>query len=168
MNAINFYLKPNPIAVIKVESVSDNFDARFSAQKRHYIYKIINRKPHLSLDKGLYWQVFQELDIEKMQEQANFLLGRHNFNSFRCSQCSSKDPIKTLDSINIIREDQKIFINLSARSFLHKQVRITVGTLVEIGKGKNLNIECILKKEDRKYAGPTAPPYGLYLKKIDY
>lgn len=168
MSAVNFHLRPNPIAITKVERVSDEFHARFSAKKRRYTYKIINRKAHLTLDRELYWHVPQELNIEKMQAQAKFLVGRHNFNSFRCSECGANDPVKTLDSIEIQRDGERIFIHLSARSFLHKQVRIIVGTLVEIGRGKGLDINRILKQENRIYAGPTAPPCGLYLVSVYY
>lgn len=180
MKALNFYLKlqeascpkgEQRIAIVNIKEVGQDFHARFSAKKRHYEYLILNRQAPITIERGLYWQVFTKLNIAKMKEAAQAFIGKYNFNSFRASACQAKNPVKSIDNISIDScpdLTEKISINISARSFLHNQVRIIIGTLVEIGKGKSLNIEEIIAKEDRRFAGPTAPPHGLYLKRIDY
>ena len=165
-NAMNFHLKKLPISIITVEQVSEDFHARFSSMKRHYKYKIINRDSKLSLEKYRAWCVFKKLDIERMRIAAQILVGKHDFTSFRSSHCQAKNPVRTIDAIGISKIGELIEINFVAKSFLHSQVRIIVGTLKEIGEKKNLDIKKILGAKDRKKAGSTAPPYGLYLTKV--
>lgn len=169
-NAINYHLRPLPICVLSTETTDDEFHARFSAKKRHYLYKIVNRYAPLTLDHNHAWQVCQKLDISKMNKAAKHLIGKHDFSSFRAKDCQVKNPIKTIDNIEILQDGCNINIAISARSFLHNQVRIITGTLVECGRGHLLpeEIPSILKKCKRSAAGTTAPPYGLYLIRIDY
>jgi tRNA pseudouridine38-40 synthase len=170
MTAGNHYLKNTGIALLNVDVVRDEFHARFDAIKRFYTYKIINRRAPLTWQKTQAWQVYQVLDVEMMQQAANILVGHHDFSSFRDSQCQSLSPIKTLDCISIETKKNIIQIHVSARSFLHHQVRIIVGTLVEVGRGK-INVEHmkkILEARDRCAAGLTAPAQGLYFDRVYY
>jgi len=166
--AVNFHLKDNIISILKIEPVNEDFHARFSARKRTYLYKIINRMPRLALDRNRAWLVRPILDIDIMQEEANKLIGKHDFTSFRAVACQSKSPVKTLDKIEITRFGENIEIFVEAPSFLHHQVRNIVGTLKLIGEGKMYNIEDILEAKDRRMAGPTAPAWGLYLTGVFY
>ncbi len=168
--AINYHLKSVPVVVLNVETVNDAFHSRFSAKKRHYEYRIINRYAPAALEAGYVWQVFNPLDVDIMRKAAKHLLGKHNLSSFRSKDCQAKNPIRTIDDIEIIQNGSHIYIKISAISFLHKQVRIIVGTLVEFGKNKTNPQEMlnILNQPKRKAAGVTAPPCGLYLVKIDY
>ncbi|MCV3769568.1 MAG: tRNA pseudouridine(38-40) synthase TruA [Wolbachia pipientis] len=168
--AINYYLKPTPVAILNVEIVDNTFHSRFSAKKRHYEYRIINRYAPTALEVGYVWQVFSPLDVDIMRKAAKHLLGKHNFSSFCPQNCQAKNLIRSIDDIKIIKNENHIYIQISAISFLHNQVRIIVGTLVEFGKNKTNPQEMlnILKQHKRKAAGVTAPPYGLYLMKIDY
>lgn len=182
MQGINYYLfnpdgadsepqeNPNCIAVTQAEEVPETFHARFSATKRHYIYRIINRRARLGLEAGRAWHVVEDIDIAAMQAGAKELLGHHDFTSFRDSECQAKSPMKTLEQLDIARDGDYITINTSARSFLHHQVRIMVGTLAMVGKGKwqPQDIKTALLAKDRASAGPTAPPDGLYLAAVDY
>jgi len=168
-DGLNQYLKPYPIGILKAIKVDDDFNARFFAKKRTYKYFIINRRTPLTLDKDRSWGVFKKLDIEKIIYESKFFLGKHNMKAFRSVDCQSKSTIKTIDEIIIQEKDERISIEVSARSFLHSQVRIMVGTLVEIGKGKiKKSIKKIIESEDRSQAGITAPACGLYLIKVDY
>ncbi|MDG1664962.1 MAG: tRNA pseudouridine(38-40) synthase TruA [Hyphomicrobiales bacterium] len=168
--ALNNHLKPNPIAVISAEEVSNDFHARFSALKRHYRYDIINRRPPLTLDKGRYWRVGKSLDIKLMIEASKYIEGNHDFTTFRSTHCQSKSPIKTIDSIEIEQSGLEINIFISAKSFLHNQVRSIVGSLKLVGEGKweSSKIKEILKKKDRTLCGPVAPSEGLFLTRVDY
>jgi tRNA pseudouridine38-40 synthase len=168
--AINFHLKPNKVAVLDCSLVSEDFHARFSAVKRYYKYIIINRDTPLVIDYGKAWQVKEKLDLELMQEAANLLIGTHDFTSFRAGQCQAKSPVKTIDYIKTSKEADSIIIELAAKSFLHHMVRNIVGTLRLIGNHKwpLERITLALQAKDRAAAGPTAPPCGLYLTKIDY
>lgn len=168
MRAVNFYLKDKPVVITKCESVSDEFHARFSCGARHYKYIILNRKAPAVLDKGRVWWVPYDLDVDKMKQAAAKLIGTHDFTSFRASECQAKSPVKTLDEIDIKVQDDYIYINVSARSFLHHQVRNIVGTLVEIGSGRDLDIEEILAAKNRSAAGVTAPASGLYFVSAEY
>ncbi|WFW29906.1 MAG: tRNA pseudouridine(38-40) synthase TruA [Wolbachia endosymbiont of Menacanthus eurysternus] len=169
-NAINFYLKSIPITILSVEIVNNEFHARFSAKKKHYEYKIFIRCTPTVLNSGYVWQIFNPLDVNIMREAAKYLLGKHNLSSFRSKNCQAISPIKTIDNIEIVQNENFIYIKISAISFLHNQVRIIVGTLVKFGKNKTNPQEMlnILKQRRRSAAGVTAPPYGLYLVKIDY
>ncbi|MBQ8785425.1 MAG: tRNA pseudouridine(38-40) synthase TruA [Alphaproteobacteria bacterium] len=170
--AMNAHLRTMeaPVSVLDVEAVSDDFNARFSAKGRSYIYRITNRRAPLVLDKNRSWWVYVPLDVEKMREGAKFLLGNHDFSSFRAAKCQAKSPIKTLDKIDIEQTDENITFYVEARSFLHHQVRNMVGTLKMVGDGhlEPEDVKKILESKDRTKAGPTAPAQGLYLSKIMY
>jgi len=168
-DGLNQHLRPQPIAVKKAELVKDDFHARFSAKKRLYEYKIINRRPPLTIDENRAWCVYKKINVEKMKSESSSFLGKHDLNAFRSSHCQSKNSTKTIDSINIKNENEQIIFQVGAKSFLHSQVRIMVGTLVDIAKGNiNNTIVDIINSKNRKIAGQTAPAHGLYLKKIDY
>lgn len=179
MQGINYYLfdtlpestyPASRIAVLEAKMVADDFHARFSAKKRHYLYRIVNRRQRLGLDAGRAWQVVEDLDEKAMQEATKFLIGRHDFTSFRDSQCQAKSPEKTLEVLNVVRRGNEIHINASARSFLHHQVRNMVGTLSLVGKGRwqPEDVKKALDARDRRAGGPTCPPDGLYLIGVDY
>jgi tRNA pseudouridine38-40 synthase len=160
----------NRIAILKVEIVNDDFHARFSATRRHYLYRIVNRRARLALEAGRAWHVIETLDENAMREAAQLLLGTHDFTSFRDTECQAKSPVKTLEQLKIQRSGEELHIITNARSFLHHQVRIMVGTLAFVGKGKWQpgDVQKALEAKDRAKAGPTAPPDGLYLMGVDY
>lgn len=168
--ALNHYLIPSGVSVLSVEKTEDSFHARFSATRRNYIYRICNRRAPLALERKRAWHVIAPLNIEAMQEAAKSLLGRHDFSAFRDSQCQAPSPIKTLDQFDLYKEQDTVIATLSSRSFLHSQVRIMLGTLKQIGVElwKPYRILEILESRDRRQAGPTAPPYGLYLTHVEY
>jgi tRNA pseudouridine38-40 synthase len=168
MRAMNFYLVNGPVSVLNCEKVSDDFHARFSCVKRYYKYVVLNRSAPVVLERNRVWWVPQKLDIEKMKIAAQKLIGKHDFTSFRSIQCQSKSPIKTLDFVDIIQDGDKIIFEFSARSFLHHQVRNMVGTLVEIGIGKDLDIDKIFEAKNRSAAGVNAPASGLFFVSADY
>jgi tRNA pseudouridine38-40 synthase len=168
--ALNWHLKPAPVAVVMAERVADDFHARFSATGRHYLYRVISRRAPLTIEKGLAWRVPDALDMEAMQAAANLLLGTHDFTTFRSTQCQAKSPVKTLDEFRVEREGEEIRFHLAARSFLHNQVRSFVGTLKRVGAGK-WPVERVaeaLAARDRTACGPVAPPDGLYLTEVRY
>ena len=169
-DGLNKYLRPQPIAIIKSEEVPENFHARFSANQRQYSYIIINRRAPLTVDQDLAWVLHKDLDILKMQEAAKFFVGKNDLKAFRSVSCQSKTSVKTIDQASVIKKDNKIIISVKAKSFLHSQVRIMVGTLVYVGEGKIQpeEIQKIIKNGNRKFAGPTAPAHGLYLTKVIY
>ncbi|MDR0449252.1 MAG: tRNA pseudouridine(38-40) synthase TruA [Rickettsiales bacterium] len=166
--ALNFYLRETPVSVLEARRVPDDFHARFSAAQRHYHYDILNRRSPSKLMAGRVWWVPRELDMARMVSESKKLLGRHDFNSFRSTECQAKSPIKTLDEIRIEKNGDIISFYFSARSFLHHQVRNMVGTLVDIGLGKPLEINSILDAKNRAAAGQTAPASGLYFISADY
>lgn len=172
MQGLNYHMvASNPaISVLNAEPVPEDFHARFSATRRYYRYRIVNRRSRLAIDLGRAWQVGEALDINAMREGAKFLLGSHDFTSFRDSECQAKSPVKTLDRLDIVQMEDDIIITTDARSFLHHQVRNMVGTLVLVGKGKwePAQVKEALDARDRKAAGPTAPPDGLYLVRVEY
>jgi tRNA pseudouridine38-40 synthase len=169
-NAINHYLRPKPVAVIRAARVADDFHARFSAKGRHYLYRIVNRRAPLVLEAGRAWHLPGSIEAEVMQEAAQRLIGKHDFTSFRSAACQAKSPVKTLDRIAVIRKGEEIRVTVAARSFLHHQVRNIVGTLKMIGEHKWPvdQMDSILDAKSRSAAGPTAPADGLYLIKVDY
>ncbi|MEM1150434.1 MAG: tRNA pseudouridine(38-40) synthase TruA [Pseudomonadota bacterium] len=169
-DALNFHMRPAPVAVLEAEAVSEDFHARFSATGRHYRYTIINRRADLTVENGLAWRVAQPLDAEAMHAAAQALLGHHDFTTFRDTQCQAESALRTLDAIAVRRRDARIEMTCSARAFLHRQVRSMVGSLVEVGRGKRRPewIEEILGAADRTACGPVAPPDGLYLTAVDY
>lgn len=170
MNALNQHLKPAPIAILACEEVDAEFSARFSAIKRHYLYRIINRRAPLTVDAGLAWLVKRELDADAMDEVAKILIGRHDFTSFRAAACQANSPVRTLEKLTVSREGEEIQIRASAISFLHNQVRSMVGSLALVGTGQwtKSDLKAALDAKDRQRAGPNAPPYGLYLTQVDY
>tara|TARA_B100000700_G_scaffold168748_1_gene186373 strand:+ start:99 stop:833 length:735 start_codon:yes stop_codon:yes gene_type:complete len=168
-DGLNQHLRPQLISIQKAEQVDEDFHARFSAKKRWYKYKIINRRAPLTIDVNHAWCVFKKLDITKMKNESSFFIGQHDLNAFRSVYCQSKSSIKTIENIKITQEDENIIIEIGARSFLHSQVRIMVGTLVDIAKGNiNKSIKEIINNKKREEAGQTAPPRGLYLLKVEY
>lgn len=171
MMALNAHIRSHPVAIIDCEIVDAHFHARFSAKQKTYLYKIINRIPHLTLTENRAWHVIKPLDIKKMQLGAQFLLGKHDFSSFRNSHCQAKTAIRTLEAVDIAQyEPETIHCMFKAQSFLHHQVRNMVGTLVDVGLHKipPEYVKTILEAKDRTKAGPTAPACGLYLMYIDY
>ena len=168
-DGLNQHLRPHLIAILKVELVNDSFHSRFSAKQRTYIYKIVNRRAPLTINKSKKWIVFKKLNIEKMIEESKFFLGKNDLNAFRSINCQSNTSIKTIDSIKILSNKDDLTITVSAKSFLHSQVRIMVGTLIEIGKEKiKFSIQEIINDRERSKAGITAPACGLYLLNIEY
>ena len=168
--ALNYHLKPNPIAVPSVEIVPADFHARFSATWRRYRYRILNRRSRPGLDAGFVWHVPVPLDTAAMADAATVLVGKHDFNSFRSVSCQSKTSIKTLDLLSVRRDGEEIAIDVGSRSFLHNQVRILAGTLQMVGRGQwsRGDVEEALAAKDRTRAGPTAPPSGLCLMEVRY
>lgn len=170
-DALNFYLKSQPIAVIKAERVADDFHARFSTIERSYIYRIINRYAPLTIDHGRAWHVVRPLNVEAMVDAAQVLVGHHDFTTFRDSDCQAKSPFKTLDELTVRQSGPDLVeIYARSRSFLHHQVRNMVGSLKIIGDGRWTKADLIaaLEAKDRRRGGPTAPPDGLYLYEIKY
>jgi tRNA pseudouridine38-40 synthase len=169
-DAINFHLRPQPIAVLTAEQVAENFDARFSATERHYLYRIINRRADLALDQNRAWRVPRPLDADAMHAAAQKLVGRHDFTTFRAAECQAKSPVKTLDQLDVKRDGNAVRISATARSFLHHQVRSIVGSLVHVGEGKWSAEELAdaLAARDRTRCGQVAPPQGLYLVRVEY
>lgn len=173
--AINAHLLPCPIQILDIEIVGKDFHARFSAKNKLYVYRILNRHPFLTIDQGMAWHLKRELNVPAMQEAAELLLGEHDFTTFRDTECQAKNPVRTLDRLDVqsfktMQGTQEILIEAEAMSFLHHMVRNLVGTLVLVGQGKwqPQDVITALKAKDRTAGGPTAPPDGLYLVRIDY
>jgi tRNA pseudouridine38-40 synthase len=169
-DAVNAHLRPFPVAVLEAAPAADDFDARFSARTRHYLYRIVNRRADLALDAGRAWRVARPLDVAAMRVGASRLLGRHDFTTFRAAACQAKSPVKTLDRLEVERRGEEVRICAAARSFLHTQVRSMVGPLVEVGAGRWTadDLAAALAARDRAACGPVAPPEGLYLVRVDY
>ena len=167
---LNALLRPHPVAVLRVEGVSEDFDARHSASARHYRYRIINRRAPLTLERGQAWRVKPRLDAEAMHAAARVLIGKHDFSTFRDSQCQAASPIRTLGRLDVRRDGNEVLFEASARSFLHRQVRSMVGSLVEVGAGRwsAEAFQAAFKAADRSRCGPVAPACGLYLARVDY
>ena len=170
LKAINFHLKPAPIAIVACEEAPESFDARFSARARHYRYRIVNRNAPLVIERDHAWRVGPPLDEAAMAEAARHLIGRHDFTTFRASECQAKSPLKTLDVLSVERSGEVITICASARSFLHHQVRSMVGCLKLVGEGKwePDEMRAALEAQDRSRCGAMAPSCGLYLVRVDY
>jgi tRNA pseudouridine38-40 synthase len=167
---LNALLRPHPVAIVGAERVADDFDARRSASARHYLYRVVNRRAPLTLERGAAWRVKPRLDAEAMHAAARVLIGRHDFSTFRDSQCQANSPIRTLDQLDVRRDGDEVLFEASARSFLHRQVRSMVGTLVEVGAGRWSvgDFKAAFEAADRSRCGPVAPPLGLYLVRVDY
>ena len=169
-DALNFHLRPAPVAILDCEIVDESFDARFSAKTRHYLYRICNRRAPLILERNRAWHVGPLLNAAAMQEAAQFLLGRHDFTTFRSVQCQAKSALRTLDCLEVRRDDETITITTSARSFLHHQVRSIAGSLKLVGEGKwqPADLRRALEERNRMACGPVAPACGLYFMKVVY
>lgn len=170
LRGLNTLMLPHPVAVLEVEAVADDFNARTSALQRHYEYHIINRVPRLALDAERAWYVRKPLDADAMNEAAKALLGHHDFTTFRDSDCQAKHAMRTLDQLEFSREGDRIVAKVASRSFLHHQVRNMVGTLALAGHGKwsRADVETALAAKDRRAGGPTAPAHALYFMRVDY
>jgi tRNA pseudouridine38-40 synthase len=168
--AVNFHLKPEPVAVLDAAIVPASFDARFSATARHYRYRILARPAHPAIDRDRVWWVPQPLDAAAMDAAAQVLVGRHDFTTFRAASCQSRSPVKTLDRLAVTRAGDEIVVEASARSFLHNQVRSMVGSLKLVGEGKwrAADLAAALAAKSRAACGPVAPARGLYLVRVDY
>jgi tRNA pseudouridine38-40 synthase len=169
-DALNAHLRPNPVAIVSAERVADGFNARTSAVRRHYLYRIINRRADLTLDAGRAWRVPRPLDAAAMHAAAQRLVGKHDFTTFRSTECQAKSPVKTLQQLDVERAGNDVVVTASARSFLHSQVRSMVGSLVMAGEGKWSadDLSRVLAAADRTACGQVAPPDGLYLMRVDY
>jgi tRNA pseudouridine38-40 synthase len=169
-DGLNAHLRPHPIGVLSADIVPDTFEARFSALRRHYLYRISNHRANLALDIGRVWRVPRALDAKAMHAAAQRLIGKHDFTTFRDTECQAKSPEKTLDQLDVVREGDAVLIRTSARSFLHSQVRSMVGSLVWVGEGRWSadDLAAALAARNRAACGPVAPPAGLYLVKVEY
>jgi tRNA pseudouridine38-40 synthase len=169
-DAINFHLRPRLVSVLTAEQVAADFDARFSAIKRHYLYRIVNRRADLTLEQNRAWRVPRPLDTTAMHKAAQRLIGKHDFTTFRSTECQAKSPLKTLDRLDVVRDGDEVRVAASARSFLQHQVRSMVGSLVHVGEGKWSadDFASALAARDRTACGQVAPPHGLYLVRVDY
>ncbi len=170
MDALNYHLKSDPVSVLSSEQVSPEFEARFSALKRYYRYHIINRRAPLTFQADRAWHVKFPLDAELMHEAAQILVGHHDFTTFRSVECQAKSPLKTLDQLDVHRDGENIYVDTSARSFLHHQVRSMVGSLYYVGRGKWTidDLQKSLDACDRRRLAHNAPPEGLYFMGVDY
>ena len=168
--ALNYHLKPQPIAVLDCTIAPEGFDARFSATARHYLYRILSRRAPAALSHNRVWWLPIPLDADAMHEAAQHLVGRHDFTTFRASSCQAKSPIKTLTKLDVSRVGDEIHVTTSARSFMHNQVRSMVGSLKQVGAGRwaPSDMARILAAKDRAACGVVAPPQGLYFVKVDY
>lgn len=169
-DALNAHLRPHPIAILAAERAADDFNARTSAIRRHYLYRIINRRADLTLEAGRAWRVPRPLDAAAMHKAAQRLIGKHDFTTFRSTECQAKSPVKTLDILKVERSGEDVYVTSVARSFLHNQVRSMVGSLVPVGEGKWSpdDLAKALEARDRAACGPVAPPDGLYLMNVEY
>ena len=172
--ALNYHLKPDPVAIVACARVADDWHARFSAVERQYLFRILIRRAPATHQAGLVWQVKQALDVEAMQEAADHLIGRHDFTTFRSSICQADSPVKTLDALRVEAVEtlagSEVHFHVRARSFLHNQVRSFVGTLERVGAGSwdPADVKAALEARDRAACGPVSPPEGLYLAGVRY
>jgi len=169
-DALNAHLRPHPVAVLAAERVPESFNARMSALKRHYGYDIVNRRADLALERQRAWRIPRPLDKAAMHAAAQLLVGKHDFTTFRASECQAKSPLKTLDQLDVVRDGERVHVFASARSFLHHQVRSMVGSLVLVGDGRWSadDLGKALAARDRTACGQVAPADGLYLVRVDY
>ena len=169
-DALNYYLRPDPVVVLQADAADSEFHARFSARSRHYLFRILNRRSPPALEIGKVWHVSPKLDAEAMHAAAQALVGQHDFTTFRAAECQAQSPVKTLDRLDVSQRADEIHIEASARSFLHHQIRSFAGTLKLVGEGKwtARDVAEALAAKDRARCGPVAPPDGLYLVRVDY
>lgn len=168
--ALNYHLRPQPVAIIAADAVDDSFEARFSARARHYEYRVLNRRAPPVIERNHVWHLPMPLDADAMDHAAGLILGTHDFTTFRSAECQAKSPLRTLDAFAVRRELDHIVITASARSFLHHQVRSMVGSLKMVGEGKwsPAEFRAALDARDRRRCGAMAPSAGLYLTRVDY
>lgn len=169
-DALNFHLKREQIAVLSAARVADDFDARFSAVRRHYLYRIESRRARSILNRNRVWWVPRLLDAVAMHDAAQRLAGHHDFTTFRATECQAKSPVKTVDLIKVETIGAEIHIRVSALSFLHNQIRSFAGSLKLVGEGRwtGDDLQAALEARNRRACGPVAPPCGLYLQQVDY
>jgi tRNA pseudouridine38-40 synthase len=169
-NALNANVRPHPISVLEATEVAEDFHARFTATRRHYLFRILNRRSPPALDRGKVWWLPMDLDSDAMHEAAQQLVGKHDFTTFRAAACQANSPVKTLDRLDVARYGELIEIRTDARSFLHNQVRSMVGSLKLVGEGKwrARDLRSALDSRDRARCGPVSPADGLYLLRVDY
>jgi len=169
-DALNYHLRPDPVSVLEAATVDEEFHARFSATARHYLFRILNRRSPPALEAGKVWHVSPKLDAEAMHAAAQFLVGQHDFTTFRAAECQAQSPVKTLDRLDVSQRGEEIHIEAGARSFLHHQIRSFAGSLKLVGEGKwqPRDVKKALEARDRSACGPVAPPEGLYLVRIIY
>lgn len=169
-DALNFHLRNVPVVILEAAIVEDDFHSRFSATGRSYTYRITNRRAPLSIEKGRSWWLPAPLDADAMHEAAQMLVGKHDFSSFRSTNCQADTPVKTLNALSVERKGERIVIHAQARSFLHHQVRNFAGSLKLVGTGKwtAADLKAALDARDRRAGGQTAPPDGLYLTGVCY
>ena len=170
MEALNALMRPAPVAILACEEVPEDWHARFSCLGRPYVYRIVNRRAPLTWEKGLAWQIPQPLDEAAMHEAAQILVGKHDFTTFRSTQCQADSPLKTLTRLNVVREGDRVNVHAAARSFLHHQVRSMVGCLALVGMGRWSvdDMRNALEARDRAALGHNAPPDGLFFVAADY
>jgi len=168
--ALNHHLRPHPIVILACAAAGGDFEARFSATARHYLYRISNRRARPALEENRVWHVPAPLDETAMHEAARVLVGRHDFTTFRSAQCQAKSPVRTLERLDVFREGDTVLIAASARSFLHHQVRSLAGSLKLVGEGRwsSADLREALEARDRARCGAMAPASGLYLMGVDY
>ena len=169
-DALNAHLVPEPVAVLDAAIAAPDFHARFSAVKRRYLYRILNRKSPPALERGRVWHVKKPLDAEAMHAATQGLLGHHDFTTFRDLACQAKSPMKTLDEVRVWRENETVCLAFAARSFLHRQVRSMTGSVAQVGLSRWTadDLAAALEARDRAACGPVAPADGLYLVGVDY
>ncbi len=171
-DAMNAHLRDqgDQVSVLSAEKAEEGFDARMSATKRHYVYRIIDRRPPLTLDRLRAWHIPRRLDEAAMQAGAQHLLGHHDFTTFRSAECQANSPLRTLDRCDVIRSGERLDMHVSARSFLHHQVRSMAGSLAQVGLGKWTpdEVKSRLEAKDRAMCGPQAPAMGLFFVRVDY
>jgi tRNA pseudouridine38-40 synthase len=158
------------VSIIAAEAMPDTWNARLSARRRHYVYRILNRRQPSPLEYRRAWHVPRRLDAEAMAAAAARLIGHHDFSTFRAAACQAKSPVKTLETLTAARQGDIIEIRTSARSFLHNQVRRMVGSLEMVGAGKWSadDLQAALEARDTRRSGPQAPAWGLYFTGVDY
>ncbi|PZU11489.1 tRNA pseudouridine(38-40) synthase TruA [Sphingomonas sp.] len=170
MEALNAKLKPQPVAILACEAVADDWHARFSCLGRSYLYRIVNRRAPLALERGRAWRIARPLDAAAMHAAAQILVGRHDFTTFRSAHCQAESPVKSLDRLSVRREGDHVLVEAGARSFLHHQVRSMVGCLALVGQGQwsAADLSAALEARDRAALGLNAPPDGLYFVDATY
>jgi tRNA pseudouridine38-40 synthase len=169
-DGLNAHLRPEPVAILLAEPVADGFDARYSAIRRYYSYRILMRRAPPVIDRGRVWHFGKRLDAGAMHSAAQKLIGTHDFTTFRSTECQAKSPVRTLDVLSVSERGDELLVEATARSFLHNQVRSLVGSLKLVGEGKwtAADLEAALEARDRTASGPVAPSEGLYLMRVDY